>query len=192
MFSTSFCTLVLVAAGCFVSAAPASIKRNDATPALVARQSQSSDISNNNNNTVDDFPVFNPHNRRPLHFRPPPFFPVNNTGEQNSTDDNGFPFQWEDESNAERRQLNFTLPDELPVEGTLPFGVIVTPGEQNSTVGLPSGFPFKFKRDPAVEKRQLNFTLPNKLPAEGTLPFGVIVTPGEQNSTVGLPANFPF
>ncbi|KZV65781.1 hypothetical protein PENSPDRAFT_756172 [Peniophora sp. CONT] len=190
MVSTRVCTLVLLAAGCSISAAPASFKRNDATPALVARQTQFSDIPNNND--VDDFPVFNPHNRRPLHFRPPPFFPVNNTGEQNSTNDNGFPFQWEDDSNAEKRQLNFTLPNQLPVEGTLPFGVVVTPGEQNSTVGLPSGFPFKFKRDPDVEKRQLNFTLPNKLPAEGVLPFGIDITPGEQNSTVGLPANFPF
>ena len=148
-------------------------------------------------------------------------------------------------------QFNSTLPNQIPVEGALPFGLTVTQGADNSTVDLPAGFPFKrdgatpalaarepqfsvnipntipvsgtfpngititpgtpsgsivtsnrnstlfgafgFKRDDgAIEARQFNFTLPTRLPVEGALPFGLTVAQGAENSTVGLPAGFPL
>ena len=119
-------------------------------------------------------------------------------GSQNSTVGlpAGFPFKRDELLELVARQTNFsvTLPNKLPVQGTLPFGLSVTQGAQNSTVGLSAGFPFK-REEEMLEARQISnftFTLPNKLPVQGTLPFGLTVTQGSQNSTVGLPAGFPF
>ncbi|VDC06187.1 unnamed protein product [Peniophora sp. CBMAI 1063] len=172
MFSTQLSTLVIVAAGLstFVSAAPASVKRGDASPALVAREPQF------NTTLPNQLPVAG-------------VLPFNITitpGAQNTTVGlpAGFPFK----RYLEARQFNTTLPNQLPVQGVLPFDITLTPGAQNTTVGLPSGFPFKR----GLEARQLNTTLPNQLPVEGVLPFDITLTPGAQNTTVGLPSNFPF
>lgn len=81
-------------------------------------------------------------------------------------------------------QSNTTLPNQLPVAGVLPFDITLTPGAQNTTVGIPANFPFK--------SRQFNATLPNQLPVEGVLPLDITLTPGAQNTTVGVPAGFPF
>ncbi|VDB90178.1 unnamed protein product [Peniophora sp. CBMAI 1063] len=124
MLSTQLSTLAMLAAGLSVSAAPASVKRGDASPALAARVPQ----------------------------------------------------------------FNTTLPNQLPVQGVLPFDITLTPGAQNTTVGLPAGFPFKR----SLEARQFNATLPNQLPVEGIIPFDITLTPGAQNTTVGLPSGFPF
>ncbi|KZV66180.1 hypothetical protein PENSPDRAFT_689211 [Peniophora sp. CONT] len=153
-------------------------KRDDATPARAAREPQfSANIPNN-------IPVSGTF---PNGITITPGTPSGSiiTDNRNSTLFGAFGFKRDE---VEARQFNFTLPNRLPVEGILPFGLSVTQGSQNSTVGLPAGFPFK--RD--VEERQFNFTLHNQLPVEGVLPFGLTVTKGAQNSTVGLPANFPF
>ena len=155
------------------------MKRDDATPALAARAPQFSANIPNNTPVSGTFP-----NGITITPQTPSGSIV--TSDRNAT---LFPFKREDGS-IEARQFNFTLPNQLPVDGTLPFGLTVTQGAQNSSVGLPSGFPFK--RDDGIEARQFNFTLPNQLPVEGALPFGLTVTQGEQNSTVGLPAGFPF
>ncbi|VDC06182.1 unnamed protein product [Peniophora sp. CBMAI 1063] len=89
---------------------------------------------------------------------------------------------------AREPQLNTTLPNQLPIQGVLPFDITITPEAQNTTVSLPAGFPFK--RD--LEARQFNTTLPNQLPVQGVLPFDITLTPGAQNTTVGLPSGFPF
>ncbi|VDC04402.1 unnamed protein product, partial [Peniophora sp. CBMAI 1063] len=117
MFSTRFYTLVFLAVGVAVEAVPAPMKRNDATPALAARAPQ---------------------------------FSVN-------------------------------IPNNIPVSGTFPNGITITPqtpsgsivtGNNNSTLFGQFGF----KREEGVEARQFNFTLPNQLPVAGTLPFGLTVT----------------
>ena len=155
-------------------------KRDEATPALAAREPQ---FSANIPNTIPVSGTF------PNGITVTPGTPSGSivTIDRNSTLFGSFPFK----RDLEGRQFNFTLPNQLPIEGTLPFGLTVSQGAGgNSTVGLPSGFPFK--RDGSAEAHQANCTLPNQLPVEGALPFGLSVTQGAQNSTVGLPAGFPF
>ncbi|VDB83805.1 unnamed protein product [Peniophora sp. CBMAI 1063] len=179
MFSPRLYTFVFLAIGVAVEAVPAPMKRNDATPALAARAPQFSV------NIPNDIPVSG---ALPNGITITPQTPSGSivTGNNNSTLFGQFGFKRDDGLDA--RQFNFTLPNQLPVDGTLPFGLTVTQGTQNSTVSLPAGFPFKR----GVEARQFNFTLPNQLPVQGTLPFGLTVTQGVQNSTVGLPSGFPF
>ncbi|KZV67500.1 hypothetical protein PENSPDRAFT_754846 [Peniophora sp. CONT] len=158
---------------------PFNFRRESATPALAAREPQ---FSANIPNTIPVSGTF------PNGITITPGTPSGSivTNNDNSTLFGFLPFK----RDVDARQFNFTLPNQLPVEGVLPFGLTVTQGAENSTVGLPAGFPFK--RDDGVDARQFNFTLPNRLPVEGVLPFGLSVTQGAQNSTVGLPANFPF
>ncbi|KZV66171.1 hypothetical protein PENSPDRAFT_98680 [Peniophora sp. CONT] len=179
MFSTRFYTVTFLAAGIAVEAVPAPMKRDGVTPALEARAPQFSANIPNNIPVSGTFP-----NGITITPQTPSGSIV--TGNNNSTLFGAFGFKRDD--GVEARQFNFTLHNQLPVEGTLPFGFTVTKGAQNSTVGLPAGFPFK--RD--LDIRQFNFTLHNQLPVEGVLPFGLTVTKGAQNSTVGLPAGFPF
>ncbi|VDB84037.1 unnamed protein product [Peniophora sp. CBMAI 1063] len=181
MFTTRFCTFIILAIGASVEAVPAPMKRDTATPALAARAPQFSVNIPNNVPVSGTFP-----NGITITPQTPSGSIV--TGNNNSTLFGQFGFKRDD--GVEARQFNFTLPNQLPAQGTLPFGLTVTQGAQNSTVGLPSGFPFK--RDGDLDARQFNFTLPNQLPVEGTLPFGLTVTQGAQNSTVGLPSGFPF
>ncbi|KZV65519.1 hypothetical protein PENSPDRAFT_756398 [Peniophora sp. CONT] len=180
MFSTRLYTLVFLAVGIAVEAVPAPVKRSDATPALEARAPQFSANIPNNIPVSGTFP-----NGITITPQTPSGSIV--TGNNNSTLFGAFGFK-RDDASVEARQFNFTLHNQLPVEGVLPFGLSVTQGAQNSTVGLPAGFPFKR----GLEARQFNFTLHNQLPVEGILPFGLSVTKGTQNSTVGLPAGFPF
>ncbi|VDC07656.1 unnamed protein product [Peniophora sp. CBMAI 1063] len=158
-------------------------KREDATPALAAREPQFSVNIPNNIPVSGAFP-----NGITITPGSPSGSIV--TGNNNSTLFGQFGFKREDGA-VEARQFNFTLPNRLPVQGNLPFGLTVTQGALNSTVGLPSGFPFKRDED-VLEARQFNFTLPNRLPVQGNLPFGLTVTQGALNSTVGLPSGFPF
>ena len=108
------------------------MKRDAATPALEARAPQ---FSANIPNTIPVSGTF------PNGITITPGTPSGSivTGNNNST---LFGFLGLKRDDVEARQFNFTLPNQLPVEGVLPFGLTVTQGAQNSTVGLPAGFPF--------------------------------------------------
>ncbi|KZV62407.1 hypothetical protein PENSPDRAFT_692559, partial [Peniophora sp. CONT] len=170
-------------------------KRDDATPALAAREPQfSANIPNN-------IPVSG---KFPNGITITPGTPSGSivTGDRNSTLFGFLPFKRDEATavlEARAPQFSANIPNNIPLSGTFPNGITITPqtpsgsivtGNRNSTLfGA-----FGFKRDDGsdVEARQFNFTLPNRLPVQGTLPFGLTVTQGAQNSTVGLPSGFPF
>ncbi|VDC06186.1 unnamed protein product [Peniophora sp. CBMAI 1063] len=237
MFATQLYTLVILAAGLSASAAPASVKRSgsDASPALAARKPQLNNTLPNNLpfavNVVLSPGAQNTTVGLPFKFKrddassPYPSSSADNDedGVFNFTRNARFPFltklPWlvpsnetknDTSSTFETRQVNATLPNQLPVDGVLPFHIAITPGAQNTTVGVPAGFPFKVKRQDGNDDTStnddddgnlddndgvFNFTNHAHLPLWTQIPAGLWHDDDNDNSTEstnGTSGGFPF
>ncbi|VDC05273.1 unnamed protein product [Peniophora sp. CBMAI 1063] len=175
-------------------------KREDATPALAAREPQFSVNIPNNIPVSGSFP-----NGITVIPQTPSGSIV--TSNRNST----FPFNLfgRDEATpvlaAREPQFSVNIPNTIPVSGALPNGITITPGTpsgsivtgaQNSTLFGQFGF----KREdatPALAAREPQFSvnIPNNIPVSGSFPNGITVipqTPSGSIVTSNRNGTFPF
>ncbi|VDB88907.1 unnamed protein product [Peniophora sp. CBMAI 1063] len=205
MRSTSALT-VLVALAVGMDASPTGLKREDATPALQAREPQ---FSLNIPNGIPVSGAF----RNGLTVTPKVGGGSIVTGNQNSTLfgqlSSIFPFGFKRDGDVEaivdveathtldarEPQFSLNIPNSIPVSGAFRNGLTVTPkvgggsivtGQQNSTLLGQLFGGFGFKRDdelehatPALAAREPQFSLniPNSIPVSGAFRNGLTVTP---------------
>ncbi|KZV63996.1 hypothetical protein PENSPDRAFT_757536 [Peniophora sp. CONT] len=130
------------------------------------------------------------------------------TGNRNSTLFGQFGFKRDDATPvlaAREPQFSVNIPNNIPVSGSFPNGINITPGTPSGSIVTGNRNStlfgqFGFKREdatPALAAREPQFSvnIPNNIPVSGSLPNGISITPGTPSGSIVTDSRngtFPF